>query len=81
MLASLSEKNALQKAKKAAIAAVAVSAVAGAGLLWYWAHNYFGLKKLRNYIPPPVVNVDELDLASQTLKMNYRVLNLDKYVE
>lgn len=69
----------IRKAKLAGIAAAAIGITTGAALLSYWSVNYFGLKKLRGYIAPAPVHVDDAHLADQPLKINYRVLNLDKY--
>lgn len=80
MLSKWSNKNWLEKVKLLSLGVVGAGTLVGVALASYWSHNYFGLKKLPDYIPLPPVDVNDLDLHSIPFKMNYRVLNLDKCV-
>lgn len=79
MSSSSNRDDWIRRAKLAGIAAAALGVTAGAALLTYWSTNYFGLKKLPNYIAPPTVHVDEANLAATPLELNYRIINLDGY--
>lgn len=75
-----SKNDLLATLKKIGIVALATGAVVGGTLMWYWQFNYFALKKLPDYNPKaPLHQVNPADLPSQPLKINYRVINLDKY--
>ena len=72
--------NWIQKAKLAGLTVAAVGAAAGVAVFSYWSSNYFGLKRLPGYVATEPLTLEAADLASKPLQINYRVLNLDKYV-